>query len=70
VTGADEGLGNGIVHGFLKRGAKVAAGLLDAARSASNVQPALPLQMDLTQTDQCALLWPKRSRRSGGLMCW
>lgn len=52
VTGADEGIGKGLVLGFLKRGAKVAAGLLHANPSAAGVKPALPLQMDVTRPDQ------------------
>jgi 3-oxoacyl-[acyl-carrier protein] reductase len=52
ITGADEGIGNGIVHGFLRRGAKVAAGLLDAKRSGGNAGGALPLQFDVTKQDQ------------------
>ena len=52
ITGADEGIGRGTVHGFLKRGAKVAAGLLDAGKSAERVAPALPIQMDVTQPDE------------------
>lgn len=52
VTGADEGMGNGIVHGFLERGAKVVAGLLDAKASASRVGAALPVQMDVTHQEQ------------------
>ena len=52
ITGADEGLGFGLVQGFLKRGAEVAAGLLNFEKSASRVAPALPVAMDVTQPDQ------------------
>src|SRR5687767_1546694 len=52
ITGADEGIGRGLVRGFLGRGARVAAGLLDAAQAASGVLPALALQMDVTQPEQ------------------
>lgn len=52
VTGADEGIGRGLVQGFLRRGAKVAAGLLHAERSAAQVAPALAVQMDVTQAAQ------------------
>lgn len=54
ITGADEGLGHGLVHGFLQRGAKVAAGLLHADTSAARVAPALAVQMDVTVADQVA----------------
>ena len=52
ITGADEGLGFGLVQGFLKRGAHVAAGLLNPAASASRVEPAISVAMDVTQPDQ------------------
>jgi len=52
ITGADQGIGNGLVKGFLRRGAKVAAGLYDASRSASKVDAALALQLDVTKADQ------------------
>ena len=52
VTGAGAGIGNGLVHGFLRRGAKVGAGLRDAEKSTSQILPALPLPMDVTDADQ------------------
>ena len=52
ITGADEGIGNGLVKGFLKRGAQVAAGLLDAKNHAGRVGTALPLAMDVTHPDE------------------
>lgn len=52
VTGADEGIGNGLVQGFLKRGAKVAAGLLDPRKNAGRIGKALPLAMDVTSPKQ------------------
>ncbi len=52
ITGADEGIGFGLVKGFAKRGARVAAGLLDADSSAERIAPALALQMDVTQQAQ------------------
>ena len=52
ITGAGDGVGNGLVHGFLRRGAGVAAGLRDAKKSAKLVGGALPLQMDVTKSDQ------------------
>jgi NAD(P)-dependent dehydrogenase (short-subunit alcohol dehydrogenase family) len=51
IPGAEEGIGHGVVKGFLQRGAKVAAGLYDAAKSASRVAPALALPMDVTKAD-------------------
>ncbi len=52
ITGAGDGVGNGLVHGFLRRGARVAAGLRDAKKSARLVGEALPLQMDVTKMDE------------------
>jgi len=52
ITGADEGIGNALVRGFLQRGAKVGAGLLHAAKSATKVRPAISLQMDVTRAGQ------------------
>jgi 3-oxoacyl-[acyl-carrier protein] reductase len=54
VTGADEGLGFGLVQGFLTRGAHVAAGLLHPERSQPRVAPAFGVPMDVTQPDQVA----------------
>jgi len=52
ITGADEGLGYGTVMGFLKRGAKVAAGLLNPAKSAARLAPAFTVPMDVTNPEQ------------------
>ncbi len=52
ITGADEGVGFGLVQGFLKRGAKVAAGLLNPEKSAGRIPPALPVPMDVTNPEQ------------------
>lgn len=52
VTGADEGIGFGLVQGFLKRGAHVAAGLLNPEKSAARIPPALPVPMDVSDPAQ------------------
>lgn len=52
VTGAGEGVGSGLVHGFLRRGACVVAGLLNLEHSAADVAPAHPLQLDVTKLDE------------------
>lgn len=49
ITGADEGLGFGTAKGFLKRGAKVAAGLLNPDKFASRLAPAFTVKMDVTK---------------------
>ena len=43
VTGAGEGVGRGLVQGFLKRGARVVAGVRNLEKSAAGVAPAHPI---------------------------
>jgi len=57
VTGADEGVGRGIVEGFIQRGAKVAAGLYHAKSPVP--EGALPIVMDVTQREQIAAAFQK-----------
>jgi 3-oxoacyl-[acyl-carrier protein] reductase len=52
VTGADEGLGRGLVEGFVERGALVAAGLLDLQNGATLPPGVLPLAMDVRNAMQ------------------
>ncbi|MEZ5412810.1 MAG: SDR family oxidoreductase [Opitutaceae bacterium] len=52
ITGADEGIGYGLVQGFLKRGAQVAAGLLQPDKFGARVAPALAVPMDVTNPAQ------------------
>ena len=52
ITGGDSGIGLGLVRGFVGRGAHVAAGLLGASVNAGKVAPALPVQLDVTQSAQ------------------
>jgi len=52
VTGADEGIGRGLVLGFARRGARAVAGLLQLEKSRAAVAPALAVQMDVTKPDQ------------------
>lgn len=52
ITGADEGIGFGLAQGFARRGAKVAAGLLDAASSTERLGPVKGVQMDVTQPEE------------------
>ncbi|MSU46643.1 MAG: SDR family oxidoreductase [Lacunisphaera sp.] len=55
VTGAGEGVGRGLVHGFVKRGARVVAGVLSLDKSAAIVSPAHPVKLDVTKADEvCA----------------
>lgn len=52
ITGADEGIGFGLVQGFLKRGAHVAAGLLQPDKFGARVAPAFAVPMDVTNPAQ------------------
>ncbi|MFM1852590.1 MAG: hypothetical protein RIS54_2274 [Verrucomicrobiota bacterium] len=52
ITGADEGIGFGVVKGFLARGAQVAAGMLQPEKFGARAAPAFVVKMDVTQTDQ------------------
>ena len=52
VTGADEGVGFGLVHGFLKRGAKVVGGVLELEKSGKALAPAWAVQCDVTKPEE------------------
>ena len=52
ITGADEGLGFGTAMGFMKRGAKVATGLLNPDKFAERLAPAFTVKMDVTKPDE------------------
>ena len=52
VTGADEGLGRGLVEGFAERGARVVAGLRDLQSAAPLPPGVLPVAMDVTNAAQ------------------
>jgi NAD(P)-dependent dehydrogenase (short-subunit alcohol dehydrogenase family) len=52
VTGADEGLGRGLVEGFAIRGAQVVAGLRDEKSAAPLPPGVLPVAMDVTNSAQ------------------
>jgi NAD(P)-dependent dehydrogenase (short-subunit alcohol dehydrogenase family) len=53
ITGADEGLGYGLALGFLARGARVAAGVLNSP-SLPGLESALVVPMDVTNESQVA----------------
>jgi len=52
ITGCGEGVGLGLVHGFLKRGAMVVAGVRSMSKSAKAVAPALAVPMDVREPKQ------------------
>ena len=52
VTGAGEGVGRGLVAGFLKRGARAVAAVRNLEKSAASVAPAPAVQLDVTRADE------------------
>ena len=52
ITGAGEGVGRGVALGFIKRGAKVVAGVRNLAKSAVAVAPAWAVKLDVTRADE------------------
>jgi 3-oxoacyl-[acyl-carrier protein] reductase len=52
VTGADAGLGRGLVEGFFERGASVIAGLRDPKSATTLPAGVLPVAMDVTDSAQ------------------
>ena len=52
VTGAGEGVGRGIVAGFLQRGARAIAAVRSLEKSAAVVAPAHAVKLDVTRADE------------------
>ena len=52
VTGSDEGVGNGLVHGFLNRGAHVVAGVLDLDKALNAVYPAKAIRINVQDREE------------------
>lgn len=52
ITGADEGIGFGLAQGFARRGARVAAGVLDEGRAAGRLAPIRAVPMDVTKPEE------------------
>ena len=70
VTGADEGIGRGLVTGFMKRGARPVAGLLHLERSGPEVAPAMAVQMDVTKADEVGRAVDQVIARFGRIDVW
>jgi len=49
ITGAGEGVGRGLVHGFLRRGAHAIGGVRSLEKSAVAVAPAWAVKLDVTK---------------------
>jgi 3-oxoacyl-[acyl-carrier protein] reductase len=69
VTGAGEGVGRGLVHGFHQRGAKVVAGVRQMQESAA-VAPAWAVPMDVTNTDEVNSAVQEIVARHGRIDVW
>ncbi|MDB6170259.1 MAG: ped2 [Verrucomicrobia bacterium] len=52
VTGAGEGVGRGLVAGFLRRGAHAVAGVRSLEKSAAAVAPAWAVKLDVTNAEE------------------
>lgn len=70
ITGAGEGVGHGLVHGFLKRGACVIAGLHHLERSAPGVSPAHAVQLDVTNKNEVRGAVAQIIRQYGRIDVW
>lgn len=70
VTGAGEGVGRGLVQGFVKRGARVVAGVRNLEKSAAAVVPAWAVKMDVTKTDEIKRAVDEIVARHGRIDVW
>ena len=70
VTGAGEGVGRGLVLGFLKRGAHAVAGVRSLGKSAAAVAPAWAVKLDVTQADEVRQAVDAILQRHGRIDVW
>ena len=70
VTGAGEGVGRGLVQGFLSRGARVVAGVRSLEKSAATVAPAWAVKLDVTKTDEVRRAVEEIVARFGRIDVW
>ena len=70
VTGAGEGVGRGLVRGFLQRGARVVAGVRSLEKSAAAVAPAWAVKLDVTKTDEVRRAVEEIVARFGRIDVW
>ena len=70
ITGADEGIGRGLVSGFMKRGARSVAGLLHLEESGAGVAPAMAVQMDVTKEEEIRRAVEQVIARFGRIDVW
>lgn len=70
VTGAGEGVGHGLVQGFVKRGARVVAGVRSLEKSAACVAPAHPVKLDVTKSGEVCAAVDAIVARYGRIDVW
>jgi len=70
ITGAGEGVGRGVALGFIKRGAKVVAGVRNFAKSAAVVAPAWAVKLDVTRADEVRAAVEAIVARHGRIDVW
>jgi len=70
VTGAGEGVGRGLVHGFVKRGARVVAGVRSLEKSAEAGAPAHAVRLDVTKADEVRAAVDVIVARHGRIDVW
>jgi 3-oxoacyl-[acyl-carrier protein] reductase len=70
ITGAGEGVGRGLVHGFLARGAQAIAAVRSLEKSAAAVAPAWAVKLDVTQPDEVRRAVDEIVARHGRIDVW
>lgn len=70
VTGAGEGVGRGLVRGFLQRGAQAVAGVRSLGKSAAAVAPAWAVKLDVTKADDVRSAVDAILQRHGRIDVW
>lgn len=70
ITGAGEGVGRGLAHGFHARGAKVAAAVRNLEKSRDAVAPAWAVKLDVTQPAEVKAAVDEILARFGRIDVW
>jgi 3-oxoacyl-[acyl-carrier protein] reductase len=70
VTGAGEGVGRGLVRGFLQRGAHAVAGVRSLEKSAAAVAPAWAVKLDVTKDGDVRAAVDAILQRHGRIDAW
>ncbi len=70
ITGAGEGVGRGLVHGFHRRGAHVVGGVRSLEKSAAGLAPVWAVKLDVTQPDEVRAAVDAILARHGRIDVW